>query len=81
MGRARFSLALGPAGGSLEYELEEALADVSRLRDQQRQARDQAWQWEQAWQRAETERLRLERELAAIRGSGEAAPERRREIA
>lgn len=66
--RRRASLdALGPAGGSLEHELAEAMLENSRLRDLLAQAREQFHQMDEAFQRAESARRRLEWQLTQPR--------------
>lgn len=70
--RSAFSLALAPAGGSVEYELAELKADARRLRELAREQAEQANQWQRAFVDAEAERLRLQRENARLRAELEA---------
>ena len=64
--RSPFSESLGPAGGSLEYELRLALDDSRRWIQLLSEAQEQRDQWERAAVAAERERLRLQAELKEI---------------
>jgi hypothetical protein len=71
--RASWSEALGPAGGSLEYELHVALEDNARKRDLLDNAVTERMTWERAFTAAERERRRLELRVIELEGRRDAA--------